>query len=99
MNATKTLKCSAVPNVAALTIKAARAHGSQGRFLQVATELLIRQKRPVRLKYKIQKEGKEITVSYKLLPRTIELIDRLTPVYGTRGRVILACSEVLKESK
>jgi hypothetical protein len=99
--ATKSLRCTAVPDFAVRTIrKSIPVFGSQGRALQVATEVLIRQKKPIHLKYKIKKAGKEVTVSYKLLPRTIKLIDLLAiHVYGTRGEVIMACSEVIKETK
>ena len=73
-------------------------YGSQGRALQVATEILIRQKRPIKLKCGKRGEDTE-AISYKLLTRTIQLIERLTPIYGSRGRVVAACAEVLKDPK
>lgn len=95
---TKSRKYTDVP-VAAITAikKAVPLHGSQGRILQVATEILIRQKRPIRIKYKTWKNGKMTTVSFKLLPRTIQLIDELAPLYGGRGKVLMASAQVIKD--
>src|SRR5882724_4982456 len=65
--------------------KASRAYGSQGRALQVATEILIRmKKRPL-----LPPESTSIVTSmtYKLIPRTIELIDELAgSVYTDKGQ-------------
>jgi hypothetical protein len=72
-------------------------YGSQARVLQVGTEILIRQKKPIKLTYTVKRDEKEVRISYKLLPRTIELIDKLTPVYGSNGKVMAACVEVLRE--
>jgi hypothetical protein len=70
-------------------------HGSQGRALQVATEILIRRSHPVKLK---QNGETTIRMTYKLLPRTIELLDRLCVIYdGEYAKVFAACFEVLKE--
>lgn len=91
-----------VPTVALKAIrKLAPVYGSQGRVIQVATELLIRQKKPLKLPYKISiglDSGKEkmVRTNYKLLPRTVELINRLTPIYGTQGKTLVACALVLK---
>src|SRR5258706_11489496 len=55
--------------------KASRAYGSPSRSIQAATEILIRlRKRPL-----LPSEGKCIATikSYKLISRTIELIDEL----------------------
>ena len=75
--------------------KASRLHGSQGRALQVATEILIRmRKRPL-----VPPESKTILTSmtYKLIPRTVELIDELAQtVYQDRKQVFAACVEALK---
>jgi len=72
-------------------------YGSQARVLQVATEILIRQTKPIKLRYTVKtKDGAEIWHSLKLLPRTIELIDKLTEVYGSHGKVFFVCVKVLK---
>lgn len=72
--------------------------GSQGRALQVATEILVRQKGPIRIKYSTMKDGKMAVVTYKLLPRTINLINELTPLYGGKGQVLTACTKVLRDA-
>ena len=75
--------------------KASRAYGSQSRAIQVATEILIRmKKRPL-----LPPESNSIVTSmtYKLIPRTIELIDELAgSVYTDKGQVFAACAEALK---
>ena len=71
-------------------------YGSQAIVLLVAAEVLVRQKRPLRLRYRTKKNGKTTTAQYKLLPHTVELINRLTPVYGSKGKVIEACSMVIE---
>jgi hypothetical protein len=75
--------------------KASRVYGSQGRALQVATEILIRmRKRPL-----VPPESKTVLTSmtYKLIPRTVELIDELAKsVYQDRQQVFAACVEALK---
>lgn len=82
------------------TVRAIRnvtpAYGSQGRALQVATEILIRSKRPIKLETELT--GTMTRMTYKLLPRTIELIDRLVEVYGDAGTVLAVCVQVLKET-
>ena len=93
---TKSRKYTDVPVMAVTVIKkAVPLHGSQGRILHVATEHLIRQKRPIRIKYTKWKNGKLTTASFKLLPRTIKLIDKLAPLYGGRGNVLLASAQVI----
>lgn len=89
-------------------------YGSQGRALQVATEILIRQKRPIKLTYFVPpppgngrrgrpRKGDDhngwFRMTYKLLPRTIALIDKLTPTYGDHGKVLAACAKVLREGQ
>jgi hypothetical protein len=75
--------------------KASRVYGSQGRALQVATEILIRmRKRPL-----VPPESKTVLTSmtYQLVPRTVELIDELAQsVYQDRQQVFAACVEALK---
>ena len=87
---------TSVPALAAEELrKATKLYGSQGRALQVATEMLIRMKRrPM----PVSEAVPELTqITYKLLPRTIGLIDELAEtVYDGREEVFLACIEVLK---
>jgi len=75
--------------------KASKIYGSQGRALQVATELLIRmRKRPL-----LPPESNFVVtqMTYKLVPRTVELIDELADsVYENRQQVFAACVEALK---
>lgn len=78
-------------------------YGSQGRALQVATEILIRQKKPIKLAYTVKtgqgKTERTVRMTYKLLPRTVALIDKLTPTYGDHGKVLAACAQVLADGK
>lgn len=70
-------------------------YGSQGRALQVGTEILIRQKHPVKVP-KVKHE--DLTrMTYKLLPRTIELLDKLNEHYGSHAAVFCAILLVLKD--
>jgi hypothetical protein len=78
-------------------VKLAPEHGSQGRALQVATELLVRMKRPVKVQH--DDDSQLAGQTYKLIPRTAQLIDNLVPIYGTRGNVLAACAAVLQESQ
>jgi hypothetical protein len=75
--------------------RAAPAYGSQGRALQVATELLVRMKRPVRVTHKGDKTI--VGMTYKLTPRTVQLIEDLCEQYRTRGIVLAACAKVLNQ--
>jgi hypothetical protein len=68
-------------------------YGSQGRAVQVGTELLIRQKRRVKVDHR--GDGAVVGMTYKLTPRTVELIEQLCPKYGKRGNVFAACIEIL----
>src|SRR5258708_1360875 len=74
----------------------AAVYGSKAIVVMVATELLIRQKKPIRVRYQAKKEGKKETLFISLRPRTIQLLNRLTPVYGTGGEVMMACGEILR---
>lgn len=74
-------------------------YGSRARALQVATEILIWQKRPIRLRYKTKNNGHTTSAAYKLLPRTVELINKLTPVYGSKDKVLDACATVIERSR
>ncbi len=68
-------------------------YGSQGRAVQVGTELLIRQKK--RVKVNRRGNGAVVGMTYKLTPRTVELIEQLCEKYGKRGNVFAACAKIL----
>lgn len=74
---------------------AAADYGSQGRALQVATELLIRQKKTIKVRHR--GDGQTVGMTYKLTPRTVDLIEDLTTKYGKRGNVLAACAKILSE--
>lgn len=76
--------------------KVAPAYGSQGRALQVATELLVRMRKPVRVRH--QGDKTIVGMTYKLTPRTVQLIEELCREYSTRGTVLAACAKVLDRS-
>lgn len=73
--------------------KQAPLYGSQGRAIQVGTELLIRRKGRVKVNHR--GDDTVVGMSYKLTPRTVELIERLCEKYGKRGDVFAACVEIL----
>jgi hypothetical protein len=75
--------------------KQAPLYGSQGRAVQVGTELLIRQKRRVKVDHR--GDGAVVGMTYKLTPRTVELIEQLRAKYGKRGNVFAACVKILVE--
>ena len=78
--------------------RAAKEYGSQGRALQVASEILIRLRRPPA----VAPPNPELLMrmTYKLTPRTIRLIDELARTqYGDAGRAIAACMQTLKLRK
>ena len=87
---------TAVPaSVAGELREATRLYGSLGRALQVATEMLIRMKK--RPPPASRSRSETIPVTFKLLPRTIDLIDQLAnSIYDSREQVFVACIEVLK---
>lgn len=71
-------------------------YGSQGRAIQVATEILVRLPRPLKL---AARKGDESTrISYKLLPRTIELLESLKAQYEDEEIVFTACFTVLQDT-
>jgi hypothetical protein len=41
-------------------------------------------------------DGTMVGMTYKLTPRTVELIEQLRARYGTRGNVFAACAEILR---
>src|SRR5215831_13582903 len=94
-----TPKSYTVPFSAIVELRHAVAeYGSQGRALQVATELAIRMKKPPEVEE--PKPEEMIRMTYKLLPRTIQLIEQLTASeYGTAGRAIAGCIKALKIKK
>src|SRR5579862_4390150 len=75
-------------------------YGSQGRAIQVGVELLVRiQFHPIpinpALKKGVPDADKHIGMTYKLLPRTIEVIDKFASTYETRGGVFEALLTLL----
>lgn len=75
--------------------KVASLYGSQGRALQVGTEILSRLEDPLEVKKPTKSSQKRMT--YKLVPRTVELIQRLSEtVYESRSETLAACVEALK---
>jgi hypothetical protein len=73
-------------------------YGSQGRALQVGSELASRMTQPP----KVEEANPEVLVriTYKLLPRTIRLILELAEKqYGSSGQAIAACVQALKLKK
>lgn len=77
--------------------KVASIYGSQGRALQVATELLIRmENRPAP-----EPERPKLTrMTFRVHRRTALLIDMLSKKYNNdRGQVFTACVKVLKMKK
>jgi hypothetical protein len=76
--------------------KVAGLYGSQGRALQVGTEILSRLEDPIPVK-KSAKTSKRRMMTYKLVPRTVQLIQQLTEsVYESSGETLAACVEALK---
>ena len=75
--------------------KVAGLYGSQGRALQVGTEILSRLEDPLQVRKAARSSQKRMT--YKLVPRTVELIQRLSEtVYESRAETLAACVEALK---
>ncbi len=75
--------------------KVAGLYGSQGRALQVGSEILSRLEDPLPVK-KTGKTSKR-RITYKLVPRTVELIHQLTEsAYESSGETLAACVEALK---
>lgn len=76
-------------------------YGSQGRTIQIGMEILSRmQYHPVPLNATLQRgidaPTEIVGATYKLVPRTIELIDKYAEgAYQTRGRVFEALLTVL----
>ena len=76
--------------------KLAHVHGSNGRAIQVGTELLIRMRRPPRVE---ENHSPVVGQTYSITPRSLALIERLLPKYKKRGTVLRAVVHILKESE
>lgn len=75
--------------------KAATLYGSQGRAVQVGSELLVRLAKP--LFVEPTNEDTAGRKTYKLAPRTIEIIQWLSETaYEDAGQVLTACIKALK---
>ncbi|HET9363562.1 MAG TPA: hypothetical protein VFP71_01105 [Candidatus Angelobacter sp.] len=75
--------------------KAAGEYGSQGRAVQVGSEILSRLQDPISVKE--VPPSSQIRMTYKLAPRTVRLIHRLTETaYQNSGQVLAACMKALK---
>ena len=73
-------------------------YGSQGRAIQVGSELLVRLPKPLPIAEPAPDSIKRKT--YKLNPRTIEIIQELSKNgYGDESRVLMACMKILKVKK
>jgi hypothetical protein len=68
--------------------------GSNGRAIQIGTELLVRMRR----KPKVAANGEPVTSqTYSITPRTLDRIEKLLPCYEKRGTVLRAVVRVLQE--
>lgn len=75
--------------------KAASLYGSQGRAVQVGSELLVRLAKPLSVPQPDPASIRRRT--YKLAPRTIEVIQKLSESeYENPGQVLAACIKALK---
>jgi hypothetical protein len=75
--------------------KAAVDYGSQGRAVQVGTEILSRLEDPLAVKE--APPSSMIRMTYKLAPRTVKLIHQLKEsAYQNSGEVLDACMQALK---
>jgi hypothetical protein len=80
--------------------RAAREYGSQGRALQVGSELLVRMN--VKKMPEVPPPNPEMLMrmTYKLTPRTVRLIEELARThYGDPAKAITACVLALKVKK
>jgi hypothetical protein len=94
-----TPKSYTLPFAAILEIRrVAREYGSQGRALQVASELLVRMRKPPAASP--ADPDTLMRMTYKLTPRTIRLIDELARTqYDDAGQAISACLKTLSMKK
>jgi hypothetical protein len=81
--------------------KAAPTYGSQGRALQVATEMLIRMENPPAPDAEPEQLPDFVRVSMRLRKRTYQLIRKLSELKYDHdsGKVIAACMKVLKKKR
>jgi hypothetical protein len=78
--------------------KLAAEYGSQGRALQVATEITMRLRKPPSVNP--PDPDTLMRMTYKLTPRTIRLIDELARTqYDDAGQAISACLKTLSMKK
>jgi len=78
--------------------KMASIYGSQGRAVQVGSELLVRLPKPISVPQRDPSSFKRR--SYKLSPRTIEVIQQLSERdYENPGQVLAASMKILKVKK
>lgn len=78
--------------------KMASIYGSQGRAVQVGSELLVRLPKPISIPQRDPASFKRR--SYKLSPRTIEVIEQLSGTdYENPGQVLAASMKILKVKK
>ena len=74
----------------------AAVHHSNGRAIQVGTEILIRMARKPKVH---ETHALVASHTYSITPRTLYLIERLLPSYEKRGTVLRAVVKVLGECK
>lgn len=68
--------------------------GSNGRAIQVGTELLVSRRR----KPRVEPSGEPVaSQTYSITPRTLHLVEKLLPYYEKRGTVLRAVVQVLQE--
>ncbi len=77
--------------------RASATYGSRSRALQVGIAAVVLSDKPESLMYKAKENTPYTAVSYRLLPQTMGLITRYTPVFGSRGEVIAACYVALRK--
>jgi hypothetical protein len=90
-------KYTLTPQTARAIKKAAPTYGSQGRAVQVATEMLIRMENPPRPDPEPERPTPVVRVSMRVRRRTYELVRKLSEMLYDRdtGKVIAACVKVL----
>lgn len=81
--------------------KASKLYGTQGRAIQVAVEILWRTPgREALLIPRSVLESPIVGMTYKLPPRTVDLVESLAREYGeTRGHVLAACVPILQDTR
>jgi hypothetical protein len=68
--------------------------GSNGRAIEIGTELLVSMRR----KPKVEPSGEPVvSQTYSITPRTLAHIEQLLPCYAKRGTVLRAVVHVLQE--